>query len=88
MYELIAKVEYKWGIRYWCFYEGLVADVYDEVDDVVTRNKEKAWIFDDMSFGELKCACKNQYTITAYKGDKLDELLHDIMARIPWKPLT
>lgn len=83
MYELIAKVDYKWGIRYWCFNEGLVVDAYDEIDGVVERNEEQAWIFDDMSFDELKRACKDKYTITAYKDDELDELLHDIMTRIP-----
>ena len=61
----IAKVNYNGFVRYWCFGEQFVEDVYDEVDGVVERNEEKAWIFDDMSRDELVRACnRDKYELT------------------------
>lgn len=82
MHEQIAKVEYKWGTRYWCFDDGLVVDAYDECGSTVTRNKMLAKGFDDMTLDELISACTNQYNVTIYTGDKADDLLYEICTRL------
>ncbi len=75
---MIVKVYYKWGIRYWCFDDGLVVDAYDECNGIVTRNKILAKGFDDMTYEELVCACMDKYNIVVYVDDKADELLYQL----------
>ena len=82
MYEQIAKVEYKWGTRYWCFDDGLVVDAYDEVNGNIVRNKQQALIFDDMTFDELMSACLNKYNLVLYIGDKADDLFYELCTRL------
>ena len=82
MYEKIAKVYYQWGIRYWCFTDDLVADVYDECGSTVTRNEITARGFDDMTIDELIMACTDRHDLVLYIGDKANDLLYELCTRL------
>lgn len=60
--KTIARVTYRGFTRYWCFGKRFVDKVYDQtlVDgkNVVERNEEAEWTFDDMDREELESACK------------------------------
>ena len=75
MYKQIAKVDYKWGIRYWCFGDEFVVDAYDKCGDVITHNPMLAKGFDDMNLDELLVACKDKYTVTLYPQGYINKLL-------------
>lgn len=64
MDKKIARVQYDGFVRYWCFGEKFVEDVYDEVDGVVEQDEYTAWIFNDMTREELENADKGKYEIT------------------------
>ena len=72
---MVAKVNYNWGTRYWCFGDEFVVDAYDKVDGVIARNREIAWTFDDMNLDELLAACKDKYTVTLYPRGYINNLL-------------
>lgn len=82
MYKQIAKVNYKWGTRYWCFGDEFVVDAYDEVDGVITRNQEIVWAFDDMNINELISACQDKYTVVLYPRGYVDNLLCQLCASL------
>lgn len=82
MHEKIAKVNYKWGIRYWCFDDGLVTDAYDQCGDTVTRNPILAKGFSNMTIDELLTACIDKYNVTIYIGDKADDLLYELCTKL------
>lgn len=82
MYKQIAKVNYNWGTRYWCFGDAYVVDAYDEVDGVITRNHEIVWAFDDMDVDELIGACRDKYTLTLYPQSYVNKLLCQLCANL------
>lgn len=82
MHEKIAKVDYGWGTRYWCFDDGLVVDAYDQCGDAVTRNPMLAKGFDDMTIDELLTACIDKHNVTIYIGDKADNLLYELCTKL------
>lgn len=82
MYTQIAKVNYKWGVRYWCFRGEFVVDAYDECGDVITRNPMLAKIFDDMDLDELLGACRDKYTVVLYPQLEAEQLLRKLRARL------
>ena len=63
--QAIARVQYRGFTRYWVFGKKFVKEVYDqtEVDgkNVVNRNEEAEWTFDDMDRDELEEACKRDH---------------------------
>ena len=82
MYEQIAKVNYKWGIRYWCFANDFVVDAYDECNGVITHNPMLAKGFDDMNLDELINACRNKYTLVLYPRGMVEKLFCQLCATL------
>lgn len=76
----IVKVAYTDCVRYWCFGEKFVVDVYDVCGDKVVQNEETAWAYDDMTAEELVSLDAGKYAIQVFAGEKATKLYAQLVA--------